>query len=306
MRGETLTGARIQHATLMGYIKQAMALHINRGMPNPRLAVIDYIKIMSSAVKKYEDVPKDQEMISDGMFHFVARLAKHLSQDSFIHAITDWIILGAYTGFQKSEWCNNYPVDFERITNPQWGTCATSLAIIADKFRFTTATGSCFDNIRHIADTDIVFTIVCICKQKNNDNGQQLTYQRRSGSTWMCPTQASIDIICRGDRLGTPHGHPIAVYFDASSGTQQQITSSEVTSFLWHVAHKTFNITAQHPALKSWSCHSIRVMAANLLHCARLSDSYIKNRLRWHSDTFLMYLRNTFYTASQHTNAITL
>ncbi len=55
----------------MGYIKQAIALHIGRGMPNPRLAVIDYIKIMSNAVKKYEDVPKCKEMISDGMFHFI-------------------------------------------------------------------------------------------------------------------------------------------------------------------------------------------------------------------------------------------
>ena len=52
--------------------------------------------------------------------------------------------------------------------------------------------------------------------------------------------------------------------------------------------------------------HSIRVTAANLLHRAKFSDSYIKNRLRWRSDTFLMYLRNTFYTADQHTNAVTL
>jgi hypothetical protein len=44
----------------------------------------------------------------------------------------------------------------------------------------------------------------------------------------------------------------------------------------------------------------------NLLHRARFSDSYIKNCLRWGSDTFLMYLRNTFYTADQHTKAITL
>ena len=45
---------------------------------------------------------------------------------------------------------------------------------------------------------------------------------------------------------------------------------------------------------------------ANLLHRARFSDSYIKNHLRWRSDTFLMYLRNTFYAASQHTEAVTL
>jgi hypothetical protein len=67
-----------------------------------------------------------------------------------------------------------------------------------------------------------------------------------------------------------------------------------------------FNIPLGHKDLLAWSCHSIGVTAANLLHRARFSDSYIKNRVRRRSDTFLMYLRNTFYTADQHTKAITL
>jgi hypothetical protein len=261
---------------------------------------------MSNAVKKYENVPKRQEMISDDMFHFIARLTKRSSQDSFVRAVTDWIILGAYTGFRKSEWCNDHPIEFERITDPQWGTRATSLAIIAEDFRFATATGSRLNDIRNIADADVIFATLCIRKQKNNDNGQLLTYQRRTSSTWMCPTQASVNIVRRAVRLGTPSDYPIAVYLDTSSGTRRQITSLEVATFLRHVAHKTFNIPTQHPDLKSWSCHSLRVTAANLLHRAGFSDSFIKNRLRWRSDTFLMYLRNTFYTASQHTNAITL
>jgi hypothetical protein len=36
--------------------------------------------------------------------------------------------------------------------------------------------------------------------------------------------------------------------------------------------------------LDKWSTHSIRVTACNLLHRARYSDTYIKNRLRWKSD----------------------
>ena len=87
----------------MGYIKQALGLHTNRGLPNPKLVDLDYIKIMTSAVKKYENVPTCQEMIFNGMFHFIVQLEKCSSQDSLVHAVTDWIILGAYTGFQKSE-----------------------------------------------------------------------------------------------------------------------------------------------------------------------------------------------------------
>jgi hypothetical protein len=79
-----------------------------------------------------------------------------------------------------------------------------------------------------------------------------------------------------------------------------------VAAFLWQAAHKVFDIPASHKDLLAWSCHSIHVMVTNLLHHARFLDSYIKNHLRWCSDTFLMYLHNTFYTADQHTNAITL
>ena len=58
-------------------------------------------------------------MFSDGMFHLIAQLTKCASQDSFVQAITDWIILGSYTGFQKSEWCSNHPEDIATITDPQ-------------------------------------------------------------------------------------------------------------------------------------------------------------------------------------------
>ena len=166
IRGDTLTGIWIRHATLMGYIKQALALHTDRGLPNPRLADIDYIKIMSNAVKKYESVPKRQEMISDGMFHFIARLTKRASKDSFIRAVADWIILGAYTGFRKSEWCNGHPVDFEKITDPQWGTRATSLAIIAEDFSFATSTGSCLDDINNISPTATSLSLPCASANK--------------------------------------------------------------------------------------------------------------------------------------------
>ena len=122
----------------------------------------------------------------------------------------------------------------------------------------------------------------------------------------MSPTQACLNIVRRALSLNTPTDHPAAVYLNLATGKRLQITAAQVVAFLRHVAHKAFNIPAGHKDLLAWSCHSICVTAANLLHRARFSDSYIKSRLRWHNDTFLMYLRNTFHMAEQHTNAITL
>jgi hypothetical protein len=105
----------------------------------------------------------------------------------------------------------------------------------------------------------------------------------------MCPTQASLNIVRRTWRLGSPANSLAAVYRDPITGERHLITASQVTIFLRHVAHKVFDIPAGHKDLLAWSCHSIRVTAANLLHRAWFSDSYIKNCLRWCSDTFLMF-----------------
>ena len=74
-------------------------LHADRGLTSPSLADVNYIKIMTNAVKKYEAVPKRKEMISDSMFYYIVALSKCASDDSFIHAVVNWITLGCYTGF---------------------------------------------------------------------------------------------------------------------------------------------------------------------------------------------------------------
>ena len=97
--GDTLSGICICHAMLMGYIKQALLLHADRGLLSPTLVDLGYIIIMTTTVKKYKELPKCQEMVSNGMFHFITSLACRALRDSFVHAITNWIILGSYTRF---------------------------------------------------------------------------------------------------------------------------------------------------------------------------------------------------------------
>ena len=72
------------------------------------------------------------------------------------------------------------------------------------------------------------------------------------------------------------------------------------------MAQQFYKLALNSPQLKLWSPHSIRVTAANLLHQARFSDSFIKTRLHWKGDSFLMYLWDTFHTVNQHSNALSL
>ena len=61
-------------------------------------------------------------MISDSMFHYIANLASCASEDSLVCAVTDWIALGCYTGFQKSEWCSDNHELYATIDDPTGAT----------------------------------------------------------------------------------------------------------------------------------------------------------------------------------------
>jgi hypothetical protein len=204
---------------------------------------------MTNAVKKYETVPKRKEMISDSIFHYIADLASSASEDSLVHTISDWIILGSYTGFRKSEWCSDHHDSFTTINDPNWGDRQTALPVIVEDFTFSSSTGCQVYDLSTVTDTDVAFMNLCFCKQKNSDNGQTLTYRRRSGNNWMCPTQASLNIVRRARCLGTPSEHPAAVYHDTTAGKRWQITVSQVATFLLHVARKVLNIPASHKDL---------------------------------------------------------
>ena len=141
-------------------------------------------------------------------------------------------------------------------------------------------------------------------RQINNDNFQAITYGKCTSNPVLCPVGAMLCIAQRAHRLWLPPLRPIAVYSDSPRSVRRQITGKDVTSFLRSVAKKVYNLPSDSPQLRLWGPHSIHVTAANLLHPARYSDSFIKNRLRWKSNLFLTYLWNTFYTANQHSKAL--
>jgi hypothetical protein len=68
----------------------------------------------------------------------MAALSKCTSYDSFVIAVVDWIVLGSYTGFHKSEWCLDHHDSLATIDDPNWGPCLTVLPIIASDFTFNT------------------------------------------------------------------------------------------------------------------------------------------------------------------------
>jgi len=89
----------------------------------------------------------------------------------------------------------------------------------------------------------------------------------------------------------------------AKDGTVKYLTGKDVTDYLRLVVKLTHpNISAEE--LKLISCHSIRVTACCLLGEAGKDGWYIKLRLRWVSDCYEVYIRNTRRIADAHNDAL--
>ena len=204
---------------------------------------------MNNAVKKNENVPKHQEILSNGMFHFIAWLVKCSSQDSFVHPITDWIILGAYTGFQKSEWCNDHTENFKRIIDPQWGSHAAALAVISEDFSFATATSLSLHDIYLIANNDITSITLCIWKQK---------------------TMTMVNDLSTGSKLGQPGCAPL----------KQELTwSATPNAYAHHTVTRLMSTLTHPPACNVKSNHWRLQLSYDTLH-TRLSI-YCLNTQTW-------------------------
>ena len=304
IQGDTIKGGHVKHATLNGYVLAVVALHKDRNLPSPRMVDKDIVGLLLTTVKKYEKVPNRREMIYDAMVaNMLTRVSATFQKDSKEAAILDWIILGRYTGFRQAEWCQTSQV--VAYTTPSLAhTTPEPLAFLPSDFvLFDPNECPC----TNLLDEQVDAVEITWRFQKNGNNGERIPYKRDYDNPQLCPVSAAARILQRAQRLGVPPTHPLAVYASSShSGGFAFITANNTADFLRSTAMATYNLPMDSPRLQRWSCHSIRVTAANLLHRANRSDSYIQTRLRWKSSTFLMYLRNTFYAADQHTAAMRL
>lgn len=283
-----------------------MALHKDRDLPSPRGASIDYISIVLKAVKKFEKQPNRREMIHDEMIHYLESIRTSLDQDSLEAALIDWIYLGRFVGYRSIEWCQTSQRDYLKIDHPNWDG-PSSYAFIAQDFQFYNSHKQPIYDISTASLDDMAYFTILFRKQKNNRNYELIPYYKDVDNPDFCAVAAAFRIRQRALRLKVPDEEPLGVYFSTSGKYANQrcfITAKQTAAFLQSIAKVVFKLKKDDKALTRWTSHSIRVTACNLLHRQGYSDTYIQTRLRWRSNAFLDYLRNTLYTAASHTKAL--
>lgn len=303
--GETIKWQHIAYGTIEGYLEAVDKLFTDRTPPttSPHEETLeyrykkDYISVVMTALQKYEGVKDRRSMISDYMMHYLSGEAQKAPKNSLAQALFDWLVLGRYTGFRRSEWCQTTQTTFARLLD--WPDQPSKALIITD-FVFLDIHGRRLRGRAARNSLRVHYVTITWRYQKNGDHDQEITFAKDLENPRFCPVLAAVRIVLRAEELDVPRDHPIAVYTH-SDGSRRFITEANVTTALRKAAHIVHHIPSNDPALNKWSSHSIRVTACNLLHRQKFSDSYIKNRLRWKSIAFAQYLRNTFYTADQHT-----
>ena len=303
MEGDNILGLKLRSSTVRKYVAAASVLYEDAKRPNPftmESLKVNCPKIIIDALAKYETIPNRKEAITDQMLEHIWLQAEGAHDDSLASAAYDWISWGRYSGPRRQEWCQTRKTKYDRA---EYGAPDEALAFTSSDHLFVGKDGRPVDPRTSSFDT-VDRADVCWRWQKNGDNGEIIKYYRDYENPHWCPVRALWNISRRAIRLGIPAHEPIAKYKDTKNKVYF-ITDFDVKTLLQKAAKEALGITDK-KILSKWTCHSLRVTAANELHSRGFSDAFIKHRLRWRSDAFQVYLRHTIHAARLHTKSISL
>ena len=264
-------------------------------------------------IKRWEQMPNRQEPFTPKMQRYLfnkvaaARASPSLLVDHLEEALSDWFDLGGcYAGFRLSEWAQP---SSSSLASPaiKFGAQLPT-AFLADDFRFELNSGrriSAFSALS-LELRSIRAVLITWRTQKNGQNGEVKSFIRNDISSTSCPVASALRIVRRFVSLvGLSTTVPLAVFFNVSSGRPALINSPMIDAVMQSVARDTYDIS--NPLdLRRWTSHSLRIGAAVVLHSHGFSDSQIKFTLRWRSNAFMDYLRNSDIVALKQNTAVSM
>ena len=157
-------------------------------------------------------------------------------------------------------------------------------------------------------DAALIFSVEITWRvQKNRRDGQKIKWTRDTANPLLCPVRAATSIAMRSITYGQrSEGDALGFYLKYNSrdeGSLTYITGNVVSKHLKACATIVYpDITKSE--LSQFSAHMFRVTACVLLQHAGKDADYIKTRLRWESEAYRTYLRNTDILANQHITAV--
>ena len=302
-QGHGIQCRTIKSGTIQRYLMAAATISENHKLPDPRLnsrgITSPYIYKVLNELKRWEAMPNRREPVTVAMLHKMHALCAILHDDSLETALYDWNVLGIYYGFRLGEWAQNASTKSMPLRSIDGSP-------IAFTFNDITFYGPNRKRLHQTWDTIIDTTAVAEVQlrwtvQKNLNNGETIS-QAKNVNIRLCAVLAALRVRARAQRLNA-NEHAVMAVFSNRNKTAF-ITNKHITSHLQAMATAAHGVTSKEE-LKRWTPHSIRVGACVSLSEGGKDGHFIKLRLRWKSDTYLLYLRNTSHLAAQHSTTIT-
>ena len=308
--GDNILCTTLKSGTILRYLSAANALSLNASVMNPCLDISGkqskHINDIITEVKRWETIPDRREPITKKMIDFIAnkgaKLAKHSAHNIYT-ALNDWLIMGLQSGFRRKEWAQDRTY-IKKHKDIQRNVDGSASAFILRDIEFRNKNNA---RINQQSNKDISNAPIVNLTwrfQKNNDNGQIISYTEDKSNKKYCYVSACKRIRNRALQLKQKQGYPIAIFTDDKNKTKiLYIDDVHISTILQEAAKAVYNISNKED-LNKFTSHSIRVGACVLLHTQNISTEDIKFRLRWRSDSFRMYLRNVIQLAEKHKDAI--
>jgi len=295
--GHTFWCRSIRTSTIKLYLKAASCPMRIQTISYSRLpSYPPLVKDILDDYKKWEEVPNRREPFTLDMLIYFQKIAALANPDSFDAAIFDWLLIGLFAGFRKTEWMQDTFLYKSTNTYQRVSKDGSARAFIASDFSFSPFPPS----QQHIFEKSTTNTGQLHIKwryQKNGQNGQKISYTHNLLNEKFSVILAAQRILQRARRLHVPDDHPIAVF--SHNGTFSCIHHTLVEQSLRGAATAVYSIKSA-KTLSLFSSHSIRVGACVLLHSLQQDPLFIQFRLRWRSLSFMSYLRNTPRIAALH------
>ena len=291
----------IRADTVSGYMREVNELFKKRELPPP----IDFrdrkhlVNVLIANLKAEEDVANQRSPFTPQMVAEFIKRGKAADHDSLEACALDVIISGREMGLRASEVTTTTSTKPDYFKYPRSERYVVK-AMCADWWTSLDKDGNTIENdieLRNLVKKMIIYWKI----QKNRRNNDPVTYVVDEDPDF-CIVHAILSMKTRARNLGQPDHLPLAVYRD-KNGKKVYLTSRALTNYIRDVA-KAVHPTLSKKELMKFSCHSIRVWACVLLHEAGKKGDYIKKRLRWLSECYRVYLRDTEVLASQHNQCL--
>lgn len=299
LEGNTIKKINIRVSTIKGYLTAINDMFTDKKLPPPiDLRANTHTARIIKDAQKYEALPNRRTPLSKHMVHVMVTRAHRSGRFSFVRVMGLWVRVGMKAGFRLGE----YAQDTQKVayyTLPDGSRVVKALTSNDVDFHDKQGKQITKKQDKHrITNMKLRFDI-----QKNRQNKQKLNFYKNDTYPQYCSILAMEEIVEIARLLGQPLDLPLGI-FQTSGGVKQYLTGRAIADYFREVALE-LNPNMTEEELQKFSAHSIRVLACILLHEAGKDGSYIKVRLRWLSDAFLVYLRNTETIAKQHANIMT-